>query len=802
MVSEKDQRDPVLSHLDPTAIAPRLDYLDRPESAWVSHGGVAANGTKYAAPNHAIAWGRPGCPLMPRDIREQNKGVRLSHELEQALGAPVTVDQLDAGLLEHLGIDYLSGSAVNIFRDFLYSHPSNSDRVAIPAGIPQSWFEELPLTGRTRNCVLRAFQNIGTDDVLSIPMLAREFLLVHSVGPVTLNELSCVIESAELERISQELSVGLQEVASAAAVAEHEEAVHVAALRLVKGMSSFNVRVYEFARWALAETEAKTIGEAVAELNRVGVGNEVWNPVASVSLSKLAGNPPHPYRILDEWSESMDLRSRGILKSRISCHSTTVFTLEELGRQFGVSRERMRQVEVKVRRALNSFLLSDEAASIRWRAETLSRMLGVAAPVETVGHLLRAPSGCNDHRGILLEMAGPYDQDHDWLILRSAQRVDPTSEIMAQVDEAGRINAELAHSRLTGWGLDTSLHIGWLMRDGSVRLFNDELVRWGTSIPDRLTFALADLSRPATIDEMKRHVGETRSRASVVNALGDDPRLVRVSRTRWGLASWELPEYSGVAESMRNLLAEFGGPVPVDQIAGHMHRRFGVAESTVLAYCNAPMFVVEERSLRLRTQDDGPYLLQLQLVRRTQGVFRLAPRRLGRLFKVDANILRGSGTTLTHAAGAALEVEVNANLSFTNGHGDHVQITFPETSLVGPSIGSVRRIAERLSAKEGDYLTLVLDRSDMTVTSSVTDLSNLSPGWQAISRLTGIAAPVDLEGLAKALHCHANEVRSVLRARGDDEILDHLPKSNSSTSLEEALTALEDQVESVRGDSL
>ena len=173
--------------------------------------------------------------------------------------------------------------------------------------------------------------------------------------------------------------------------------------------------------------------------------------------------------------------------------------------------------------------------------------------------------------------------------------------------------------------------------------------------------------------------------------------------------------------------------------------------------------------------------------------------RLGRLLKVDKNILRGSGTILTHAASAILAVEVNGYLSFSNEHGDTVDISFPETSLIGPTIGSVRRIAERLLAKEGDYLTLVLDRSTMTVAVSSTDIRGRPPEWGVIGRLTGIATPVDLDGLARALNCNAGEVRTVLRTRGDADVLDFLPKPEASAGLDDALATLEDHIEKARG---
>ena len=767
--------------------------------AWVSEGGVAANGIKYASPGHAVAWGNKGCPLLPRDVREHHRGVKLPHDLQELFGASLTVDQLDSGVLERLAIDTVWQPAPREFRDFLYSMPIPAAQVAIPAGIPLAWIEDLPITGRTRGAVWKAFSEAGGDGFLKVPMLARQFLDIRSVGVTVLNELTCVIESAELGWTDQDPAVDLDDTARQQEAVEHEPLIDSTALQVIEGTSSFNRHLYEFARWAMAETDAQTFGEAIAELLRTGAASEAWKPVALVSLSGLAEHPPHPYEVLDKWMEQVDPRSRAIYMARLSSHPQNIVTLEELGAEFGVSRERIRQIEAKVRRRLDRFLMTDEALPVRWRASTLRRTLSVAAPFHTVEHLLTSPPGCNDHRGVLLRMAGPYDRDHDWLTLRSAQSDDPTSAILTQVDDVGRIDREFATLELTAWGLDVSLHERWLTRDGSVRLFNGQLVRWGSSASDRLAFALADMGRPATVDEIVTHVGENRSRNYVHIALADDPRLVRVSRTHWALASWSLSQYSGIAESMRDLVEEYGGSMDIDMMVHRMHQMFGVVENSTLAYCGAPMFVVEGESLRLRTQHDGPYHYDPDLIRRTLGVFNLGPMRLGRLLKVDKNILRGSGTSLTHAAGFILGVEVKAHLSFSNRHGDKVDITFPETSIMGPSIGSVRRIVERLSAKEGDCLTLVLDRSEMKVSACLTDIKGQSPGWDAIGRLTGIATPVDLDGLAKALGCNSGEVRSVLRARGDADVLDFLPKSESSAGLDDALAVLENHVEEARG---
>ena len=582
MVSEVDEKKtlPAALNQNTTPSEPGLPLLLA--QAWVSDGGVVANGIKFASPSSAVAWGKEGCPLLPRKMREHHRGVKLPQDLQRVLGAPLTADQLDSGILERLADGAIWQPPPREFRDFLYNIPILAAQVAIPAGIPLAWIEALPITGRTRGAVRKAFREAGADGFLRVSMLARQFLDIRSVGVTVLNELTCVIESAELGWTGEDPTVDLYDTALQLEATEHRHLVDSAALQIVEGMSSFNRHLCEFARWAIAETDAQTFGEAIAELIRAGAANEVWKSVARVSLTDLAVHPPHSYKVLDKWMEQIDPRSQAIFMARVSGHPHNTVTLEELGAGFDVTRERIRQVEAKVRHSLSKFLTSDEALPVRWRASTLRRMLSVAAPVHTVEHLLTSPPGCNDHRDILLEMAGPYDCDHDWLTLRSAQRNDPTSAILTQVDEVGRIDRESATSQLTEWGLDVSLHERWLTRDGYVRLFNGQLIRWGTSISDRLVFALADIGRPATVNEMVTHVGENRSRNSINNALADDPRLVRVSRTHWALESWDLTRYSGIAESMGDLIEEYGGSVAIETMVHRMHQKYGVAENSTL----------------------------------------------------------------------------------------------------------------------------------------------------------------------------------------------------------------------------
>ena len=791
-------------------------------TGWLSRGGVSGHGVRYGPPARAKTWGTQGCPLVPRVARELLNEHKLPSEFNLVFGETLTVGRLDQDMLTRHNIPELPDQARRSLRDFLYDLESHQEWVAVPAGVPLLWIESLPLSGRTRNALRRTFRDHRVATYFGEPLMAIEFLLQRHVGIMALNELMCVIESAETgsaadEKYDEVISGLDQNVEDIAArifwfddggvlrltdpprISEPSpEGTLEHGAEILTGSERATVSpLINFAKWAMAETEATDLGEAIAGVINGSPGPDEWSELASVQLTDLASPFRHPYQILRSWSEQLQPRETAVFTTRIAALRRSR-TLEELAHEFGVTRERIRQVEVRVRRRLQRFLESDSALPIVWRANSVRAKLGVAAPETVADELLATAEGTEDYRAIILDLAGPYRREDDgWLIDRSAQDRDPTPSILANVDEVGRVDGQLAHLELSEWGLVDSLHKAWLLRCPGICEFNGQLVKWGSSIPDRLAFALADLDRPATVDELMGHVADESSHRYAANALGGDPRLIRVSPTEWALASWGFPEYTGTAHSIRLLLEEETGSCTIDQLVLKMDQTFGVSENTTRTYCNAPMFVAEGEWIRLRTHLDEPYHCDAASIRKTPGVFDLGHGRLGRMIEVDENTLRGSGMMLTEAAGAILRVQVNDNLAFSDEHGTKVGVTFPETSIIGPSLGSIRSIATKLEAKIGDYITLVLDRSDMSLKAELSGPADCGRNWETIGRMTGIGIPMDSSSLARALHCSDSEVRSLLRQRGDEQILECLPHSQPSSDLDRALAALEAQVERI-----
>lgn len=541
--------------------------------------------------------------------------------------------------------------------------------------------------------------------------------------------------------------------------------------------SEHDSAVRRFAAWALAETDATTIGEAVSYVVSGDQDVEEWRDYARLELDRFSEQPRHPYDVIDDWVDRLPAREKRIFNFRIA-EIGGGRTLQQLADEFGITRERVRQLGSRLQRKFSGFVETPEGLPIRWRVQSLRRRIGVAMPESHVDRLLKTDGGDTRFRSLLLRFAGPYVLDNNWCVLASEVAKDPAAAIKGAADEYGRVDRERASELLSDWGLQRSLHEAWLTRDGSIRSINGQLVRWQGSISDRLTFALADIGRPATVETLMDHIREERTRNSAVNALSSDPRIVRASRSKWALASWDHPVYLGIAQSIRQLLEKHGKPMHVKDVVERMHADFGIVESSTRAYCNAAMFVTENGRMRMR-RDEEPYFYARHSPNNSPGVFRLGPSRVSLLLEVDRNVLRGSGRNLPSGVGYWLKVAVNDHLVFA-GPGSHtVTITFPESSFLGPSLGSIRSLAEHVDARLGDYMTMIFDRSDMSVEVLATPKDRFEPGWDLVSRLTGVSPEAGLAGLAESLDCDPEEAMERLKSRKDQVILDALPSDAS-----------------------
>ena len=228
---------------------------------------------------------------------------------------------------------------------------------------------------------------------------------------------------------------------------------------VVCSVSALGDLLHEFASWARAETDAQTIGDAISQVISGTRTVEEWQAIADFSLNQAGYKPNHPYTILESWASGLPERERRIFDTRIACLDETT-SLQDLGEYFGITRERVRQLEKKLRTKLTAFIGGKEGEPVRWRAKTIRQMIGVAAPpfdkVDSatgeihhaystqIENLLSPLPSQPDFRDVVLKLAGPYELINRWLVLKSAVASDPTRRIREMTDSVGFIDHDQA----------------------------------------------------------------------------------------------------------------------------------------------------------------------------------------------------------------------------------------------------------------------------------------------------------------------------------------------------------------------
>lgn len=474
-------------------------------------------------------------------------------------------------------------------------------------------------------------------------------------------------------------------------------------------------------------------------------------------------------------------------------------TLEELGKIRGVTREAIRLDENKVKRDLEDLLASQEFAPFRWRAWDLGHSLGVLAPAaapSTVQALIRATRGADErHRTtvlqLLLRIAGPYESRAGWFVREDSPGVPTARDFWDAHSPAAVLKLEECRAWLSGRHVDPSHLEEWLRTADGGRVLDGRLVRWGGSVLDKAIALLTLTGEPATPEELAERIGEGHSPRSLRNRLFEDDRVVRVDKYRFALREWNLEEYSGIAEEIAQRIRENGGVALLDEVVFDLVEAFGVAESSVRAYAEAPMFVREGKSVRLRG-DHETYGTAGELSE-CAGAYLLPGGGVSYLIRVDADVLRGSGRGCPKALAHALGVTPGREETFTSQAGE-LRVTWPKASATGPALGSTRSFAAALGLTLGDDLRLTFIPAERTVTAtgaSADDLASATP-VVALEHLTGLqtAGEDPRQVLGVAMGVTGGTVDRVLRDRGDGRVATLLPQQHSDEDLDTALEGL------------
>lgn len=487
--------------------------------------------------------------------------------------------------------------------------------------------------------------------------------------------------------------------------------------------------------------------------------------------------------------DRMEDRGRRILEARRWV--TDGATLVELGEELDLTRERVRQIQVRAAAELDSLLSYDEFAPVRWGISQIAKELGTYLPYDQAcavfaahGLEIESPMG-----GFILDQLGTYKLDAaKWYIdISRLDRNELNNALAAGFD--GEVFA--THERLLvvfeEHGIDADVAEVILEQEAWLRrLDSGTWLRWDGNALDKATVVLKLEGAPMTAEAIVDGIGEGLSVRSVRSRLSTDERFVRTGKSTIGLAEWGLEEYSGIADEIFERIDRDGGVCDVEQLVGELVTTFpDVSENSIRMYMSTLAFVVEGGRIRRRTDVD-PWPFEDDLSK-TAGVFRLADGRVRVLLPVTRDMLRGSGRAIPAPLAAALGVRPGDRRAFVADSDATVLVSWRPWATTGPDIGSLRGVTGPLGVVEGDSVAIDFD----------IDAGKVSA--MALPDATGTAfvrAVVEvgddselLAAVARAIGVREGEMRSALRRRGDGAFLELLPTSTDG-QLEDVIADL------------
>ena len=731
-------------------------------------------------------WCSPPTPLLPRWYVLSHGDETLPHEFTSAYPATQRIRDL-----EHFWKHHDKPVRADVARSLRHMArrllPPRSLRV-LPPSLDLGELDRLPLAIRTRNCLRRGLRR-GSLTKGTV----GELMQLPNFGIASLLDLMCVLEAVEehcgrlAESPPSAATMAQEQNTTAAGEGRRSTAITYGALtsdaveliataaRESRGATTFG----DLLRLDLSDLIAAARADAEVDMLPLEIGETTLADRAIELVDEC----------LDQMSETQQLV---VLKRVVPAVPET---FEVLGRSTGLSRERVRQLDKQAQAAL------EEAAGrvLGLLKLVANQRLGAVTTVPGIDNIVDEllPKPDDEARLDSLMVArrmlrSKLDYECREGLCLSRATADTAKELndLARqlVDDEGLLDLDEVRAALAEqWhdSLDDLIRwIGWPRVSGRIAL--------RATARARTKAALLKIGAPATKAELATESGL--SEQQVAGALSNIESVARADKLRWGLREWIDDVYEGISAEIIQRIEEDGGSTRLNRVLDELPSKFGVSENSVRAYMATPKFVLEDGRIRLRREHEE-YHYQNSEIRDAPGVFALGDGVVGLLYEVDRDVTRGSGRQLSPAAGALLDLSVNERLRFDGPHGTSVTVTFPGTSSTGPSLGSTRGLAEATNAKIGDMLTVILHRAEMTVSARATDLNEHDTGWALVARLTGISENAGMDGLAAALHCSRGDVRATLRARRDTVVLGALPERRSTPDLEEALAALDAEMQ-------
>lgn len=438
----------------------------------------------------------------------------------------------------------------------------------------------------------------------------------------------------------------------------------------------------------------------------------------------------------------MDERYRVILAQRSFAWDAK--TLEELGKELGVTRERARQLEVKARAKLIEFVSGDNAVGrvagliraeirgVRPLAEIVAKIPALALDVMSVGQpVWRIIDVLDD----AYEIADGWCAEPGFEAARrdTAVFLDELADDYGVVRLADVALTDTEAAGTTPWLTDWLEYLGYEVREQFVLLK-------ASSINDLAAAILSIEGAPLTVEALHARVGRGAIN-SLKNQIYTDPMFTKIDLGHWSLTSWGMEGYTNIRGEIGKLLGQAGDELPLATVVESLVDRFGVSPNSVVVYAGSAPYEVWNGIVRKRT---GELAGSGKNPAKVQGYYRRGDDWLYRT-TVTHDHLRGSGWPASTALATILGF----------GPGEYADLPSrlgaQRFSYMGhqPLYGSIKRFVEDMDLGIGDEIFLVFGADGHF---DVEQLPEVPDGKlpQAL-RLVGAEMSLDVAGAIDAL---------------------------------------------------
>lgn len=478
-----------------------------------------------------------------------------------------------------------------------------------------------------------------------------------------------------------------------------------------------------------------------------------------------------PLTTLETWTNNQPERTAHIIRHRLG-NPRKLQTLTHIAGKFHISRQRASQLEHQARRNFQELILSQPNSSIAVTVRHVQDHIGAASPRPGAEKLIDDLE-LTDFTILMLNAAGPYKDDRSWLIRKDRFASDPTPAILARLPPSRLANAQETAAVYRQWGLHPHLTIPYISRLTPLRELEDGLLFLAHNLNLRIKQSLQLLGRPATPTEILDRIKEKRQLRTTLNRLSTDPAFVRTDKTHWALAEWRTSPYHSCSGKMKALL-EKEGPMPLKELINRM-TPYNLTPDTIRTNSRSPLFRTKNGVISISANGSNRAPKPLGSYPLPTGLFINGPRKVTKLVKITRNILRGTSIPIGRTANKVLQMPQGHAHIYLTESGHTLTLIHRQETFAGPIMHSMRQILHSLQAQESDLLAITLDAATLKANLEVTKPEDITPCWETLSKLTGLAKsgadPNPNEALATALMCSPEQVPETLRERNDLHVL-------------------------------